>query len=402
VDISGYPAWIDSGPQHNPRFAAIDKFEQGYELMHRLWPGLMLTVCLTLLLPTAGQVHAEGIAVPNPGSDLWREVRQRSQPLPPRGQSSAPGLAVLQEIQQRRLTEAPAGRTQLAGAGAGGVFINSLGDTWRRIRMEQLLPIGGYVIGGALLLVLLFYLIRGRVPIQAGPSDKKLFRYSPYERLIHWFIAFNFLLLALSGLILLFGRSLLLPWMGAELFSAIASASKEGHNLFGPLFLLALALIFFQFVRRNIYQKGDLTWLLRGGGVIGKKHVPSNFFNMGEKTMFWMLILVGGVTAISGLVLLFPVLGQGREMMALSHLAHAVTAIVMVTVIIGHIYIGTVGMEGALEGMRTGYCDLNWAREHHDWWAEKCEARGEAVSAEEVARARGEVSPAHIAEEPGP
>ncbi|MCB1760590.1 MAG: formate dehydrogenase subunit gamma [Gammaproteobacteria bacterium] len=369
--------------------------------MHRLWPGLVLLLCLCSSLNVAGQTGSEGIAVPNPGSELWREVRQRSQPLPPGGQSEAPGLALLQEIRQRRLSEMPVGRSQLAGSGAGAVFINSLGDTWRRLRMERLVPIGGYLLGGALLLVLLFYLIRGRVPIRAGRSQHKLYRYSPYERLIHWFIAFNFILLALSGLILLFGRSLLLPWMGPQLFSAVASASKEGHNLFGPLFLLALALIFLQFVRRNIYQKGDLTWLLRGGGVIGKKHVPSNFFNMGEKTMFWMLILVGGVTALSGLVLLFPLFGQGRELMALSHLAHAVTAIVMITVIIGHIYIGTIGMEGALEGMRTGYCDLNWAREHHDWWAQKCEERGETVSAEDVARARGEVSPAHIAEERG-
>lgn len=352
--------------------------------MHRVWPGLALTFCLSLLLVGVERVYAEGIAVPNPGSDLWREVRQRSQSAPAKGQNAAPGLALLQEIQQRSLTESATGRSQVAGS-SSGVFINTLGDTWRRVRMEQLLPIGGAVIGGALVLVLLFYTIRGRVPIHAGPSDKKLLRYTGYERSIHWFMATAFLLLAFSGLVLLLGREILLPWMGAELFSAIAGFCKESHDLLGPLFLLALVLVFIKFVRRNIYQRGDLTWLLRGGGIIGKKHVPSNFFNMGEKTLFWMLILVGGVTAASGVMLLFPIFGQGREFLALSHLAHAITALVMIIVIIGHIYIGSIGMEGALEGMKTGYCDLNWAREHHDWWAQKCEEQNLTIPNEEIA-----------------
>ena len=301
-------------------------------------------------------------SVTNPGTDLWREVRQRELPA--------------------------VGTSQVQGVNSG-VLINYYGEVWRKFRMEQLIVYGGYALGGMLLFVILFYLIRGRVPILAGPSDKKLFRYTTYERIIHWFSAFVFLFLALSGLILMFGRSYLLPWMGPEAFSLLASASKEGHNLFGPLFILALAMLFFKFARRNIYQRGDLTWLLKGGGVIGKKHVPSNFFNMGEKSWFWMLILVGGVTAASGLFLVFPVFGQGREWMSLAHAAHTITALALMMVAIGHIYIGTIGMESASEGMRTGYCDLNWAREHHDWWAQRCEEKGEVVSAEEAATHHG-------------
>ncbi len=300
-----------------------------------------------------------------PAAELWRDVRQRG-----------------------TVTE---GRTQVKGVDSDKL-INAHGDRWRQFRVQQLIPIGGYALGGVLAALALFYLVRGRVPVEGGLTDRKLLRYTHYERTIHWFIAGLFIFLALSGLILLFGRPLLIPLIGKEAFSVLASASKEGHNLMGPLFLLALVLIFFRFVRRNIYQKGDLTWLLRGGGVIGSKHVPSNFFNMGEKTMFWMLVFVGGAIVASGLVLLSPVFGQGREWMELAHVGHTVGAVLMIAVILGHIYIGTIGMEGAIEGMKTGYCDLNWAKEHHDLWATQAEQRGEVVSNEEAARKRGDVA----------
>lgn len=302
------------------------------------------------------------IQIPNPAVGLWREVRQRD--------------------------VAGVGTTQVKGVDTGAL-INPYGDQWRHFRMQQLLPYGGYLLGGMLLLLLLFYLVRGRIHLEAGRSGKKLFRYSVYERTIHWFMASLFLFLALTGLILLFGRSLILPLTGPELFSVLASASKEGHNLFGPIFMLALLLMFFQFVRRNIYERGDLTWLLKGGGIIGKTHLPSNFFNMGEKTLFWMLILVGGTIIASGLLLVFPLFGQGRVIMGLSHVAHGIGAVVMITAVLGHIYIGSIGMEGAIDNMKTGYCDLNWAREHHSNWAERCEQNGDVLTDEQVARAQG-------------
>lgn len=327
-----------------------------------------LVLLFPLLLPTVvvaadAVEQAQSIPVPNPGAELWREVRQRD------------GIAV--------------GKTQVAGVDSGAL-INPYGETWRNFRMLQLIPYGGYLLAGMLLLLVLFYFIRGKVKVNAGMGDKKLFRYSLYERMIHWFIASVFLFLALTGLILLFGRSLLIPLIGQELFSLLASASKEGHNLFGPVFAVALLLVFFRFVRRNIYQRGDLTWLLKGGGIIGKGHVPSNFFNMGEKSMFWLLVLVGIVIVGSGLVLVFPLFGQDRISMELAHVSHAITTLLMVVVIMGHIYIGSVGMEGALDGMTTGYCDLNWAREHHEQWAERCEQEGEVVMQTEVSRLRGE------------
>ncbi len=331
----------------------------------------LLGFCLILFSPLVDAEEGATARLPtvqqmNPAAQFWGDVRQRTEPA--------------------------SGRTQVSGVETG-VLINATGDRWRHFRMQQLIPIGGYLLAGVVLSLLAFYLIRGRVPVEGGMSDRKLLRYTSYERMIHWFIATLFLFLAITGLILMFGRSLLIPLFGKEGFSILASAAKEGHNLMGPLFLLALVLVFLQFVRRNIYQKGDLSWLLRGGGIIGKKHVPSNFFNMGEKTMFWLLVFVGGLIGISGLVLVFPILGQGREIMALAHVGHAVGAVFMLMVILGHIYIGSVGMEGAIEGMKTGYCDLNWAKEHHDLWARKAEENGEILSNEAVEKIRGRQNP---------
>ena len=320
--------------------------------------GLVLLLApVPALFADSGAELSEGIAVPNPATDLWRAVRQRDQ--------------------------AGTGITQVTGVDSA-VLINPYGDQWRRYRMEILLPVAGYMLLGAFLLTLTVYLARGKVRIRSGVSAQRLFRYEVYERILHWSMAVTFLFLAITGLVLLFGRTLLLPWMGQELFSYLASASKESHDFVAPLFLLLLILFCVRFIRRNIYQKGDLTWLLRGGGIFGKKHVPSNFFNMGEKCIFWMLILVGGIVAASGLVLLFPIFSQGREWLELSHIAHSIGAIVMTTVIIGHMYIGSIGMEGAIDGMKTGYCDLNWAREHHDLWAQQCEEKGKVLSQNQV------------------
>lgn len=326
-------------------------------LLHKLLAWGLLVFLFALAMPATALAESgdsvRAAIVDNPGADLWREVRQRD------------GIAE--------------GRSQVKSMDSG-MLINPYGDQWRKFRMGQLLPFASYLLVGMLILVTFFFLLRGRIPVAAGESGKKLFRYTLYERAIHWFTAVIFLSLALTGLTLLFGRSLLLPWMGAEMFSVIATLFKETHDLLGPLFLVAVLLMFVQFVGRNIYEKGDLTWLLKGGGIIGKGHVPSNFFNMGEKSLFWMLILVGGVIAASGLMLLFPIFNQGRVLLEFSHVAHGIATVVMTAAVIGHIYIGTIGMEGVLDGMTTGYCDLNWAREHHNHWAGECEARGEVIT----------------------
>ena len=234
-----------------------------------------------------------------------------------------------------------------------------------------------------------FLRLRGKILIEGGLSGRMVSRFTDYERIVHWTLAIVFLFLAITGLILLLGRPLLIPVFGKGAFSLLASASKEGHNLFGPLFLISLIMMLISFVKRNIYEKGDLTWLLKGGGFIGDGHVSGGFFNMGEKTWYWMVILIGLVIAVSGLILVFPNFGQARVMMELSHVVHVAAALVLMTVSVGHMYMGSIGTEGSLEGMKTGYVDINWVEAHHDRWAKECHDNKQVISAAEFARLQG-------------
>ena len=327
----------------------------------------------------AGQAPpASLIVVPNPGADLWRAVRGRPEGAPTFVPEKGLGEIV-------RPPSAPVHSTQVRGVDAG-VLINPVGEAWRQFRMERLVPYAAAAIGGVLAILLLFRVFRGRVPVEGGLSGKMLFRFGVYERALHWFLAIVFLFLAATGLVLLFGRVALKPLLGPEWLGVVGSAAKAGHNLFGPLFLVAVLLMLARFLRENIYAKGDLTWLLRGGGMIGKKHVTGGFFNMGEKTWYWFVILAGLAVSVSGLVLLFPNFGQERQWMTLSHLVHALGAVLLFAVALGHIYLGSIGTEGTLEGMKSGYVDLNWAASHHDRWAEKCVKEGAVRTPEEFER----------------
>ena len=299
----------------------------------------------------------------NPGAQLWLDVRQR-------------------ETQIK-------GVSQVKGMDAG-VLINTNGERWRRFRMEQLIPAVGVVFGAVLGLILLYHLIKGGVPIAAGFSGKYLCRFKDIDRLLHWSVALLFIFLAITGLILLTGRVVLIPLLGPELFAALASASKEGHNLFGPLFLVGIIGLFIRFISKNFLGKGDIGWLFRAGGFLGGKHPTAGFFNMGEKIWFWLVILVGLVISATGLILEFPFFGQDRTLMELALVLHGVGAGLLIAGSFGHIYVGTAGMPGSLSSMTTGYVDLNWARQHHNLWAEECESRDEVLSKSEFERSRGE------------
>ena len=330
---------------------------------------LSLIFCLSLpslagaSQPGENKDFPRGVSTVNPGADLWREVRQRDLPM--------------------------SGTSQVKGV-ESGVLINVQGDRWARFRMNYLAEYAPMVLLAVLVLLAVFYALRGKVGIEGGLSGRMVHRFTDYERIVHWTLAILFLFLALTGLILLLGRSLLIPLFGQQVFALLASASKEGHNLFGPIFLVSLLMMLFSFARRNIYEKGDLTWLLKGGGFIGKGHVSGGFFNMGEKTWYWMVILVGLVISISGLILVSPNFGQGRVVMEISHVVHVVGAVLLIAVSIGHMYMGSFGTEGSSEGMKTGYVDINWAEAHHDRWARQCREEDSILSPEEYARLQGQ------------
>lgn len=302
------------------------------------------------------------IMVPNPSTDLWRAVRQR---------------------------EAPAtGSTQVRGVETG-TLIDRSGDDWRNYRRNDFIGNAGLFIAAVAGLIMVFYVIRGRIRIPGGRSGRRIKRFPDIDRTIHWFTAILFIFLALTGLTLLFGRFVILPVFGADAFSVVASASKEGHNLFGPLFLVSIILLFVRFAAKNIPRLRDITWLVKGGGIIGNAHASAGFFNAGEKIWFWAVILLGLAVSITGLVLVFPVLGQGREIMQLALIVHGIAAVLFIAGSFGHIYIGTIGTEGSLESMTTGYVDESWAEAHHDLWYEEVKSQGAAGTAGPAAHQPG-------------
>lgn len=322
--------------------------------MTRIFVLMLALVLIAPLVPYALAYIAPGNN-PNPGADLWREVRQRDAEV----FGDAPGL------------------TQARGVDSA-FLINKQGEDWRLFRMEKLVPIGAWVLAGMLAVIAVFYLLRGRVMIAGGRSGMVVERFTVAQRVVHWFIAGLFVLLAVSGLVLLYGRFVLIPILGPEGFSATASACKEAHNLFGPLFPFAVFAVIFYYGRGNAFHLVDLKWFLHGGGLFSKHgHAGSEKYNGGQKVWFWLIVVFGTIISISGYVLDFPVFGQGRQVMELAHISHGVLAIVMIAVAFGHIYIGSIGMEGALESMTTGEVDVNWAREHHDLWLEEMERAGE-------------------------
>jgi formate dehydrogenase subunit gamma len=249
------------------------------------------------------------------------------------------------------------------------------GRDWRHFHEVTLRWIGGIVIIGTLAALIGFYLWRGMVRIESGRSGRTIVRFNGFERFVHWMTATCFIILALSGLNITFGKPLLLPLIGAESFTAWSQFAKYAHNYLSFPFTIGVFLIFLMWVGGNIPNRVDVEWLKRGGGIVGHDHPPANRFNAGQKMIYWIVVLGGGAVAVSGYVLMFPFYGTDIASMQVAQIAHAIVAVLFVAAMIGHIYIGTVGMEGAFEAMGSGTVDVNWAKEHHNLWLEEEQAR---------------------------
>ncbi|MCB1520009.1 MAG: formate dehydrogenase subunit gamma [Hyphomicrobiaceae bacterium] len=285
-----------------------------------------------------------------------------------------------------RIRHGQAGESVLTG-GERGVLIQSAGEAWRLLRNDQVVRYGGQMLLAVIAAIALFFLVRGRIRIDNGRSGRVIPRFSLAQRIAHWFAAVLFVLLAISGLVILFGKSLLMPVLGPQGFALVASAAMQGHNLFGPLFLPAVLAILVLFIKGNAPRLVDLSWLAKGGGLFGG-HASSYKYNAGQKIWFVLTIVLGLAISVSGIVLLFPDTLADRSQAQLANLAHGIAAVIFIAVGIGHAYIGSIGMEGAFEAMAQGTVDENWAREHHDLWY--AEHSGEATTD----RKRAEVSAA--------
>lgn len=286
--------------------------------------------------------------------------------------------------------------TQVKGP-ATDVFIQDGGVDWYMLRRGPVITYGGSAIIAIVVLLAIFYFVRGRVGIEGGRSGVTIERFKAIERFGHWLIAGSFIALALTGLITLMGRSFLIPVMGKDAFSVLADGSKWLHNNVAWAFMLGLVLTCVIWLKHNIPNKLDWQWFKAGGGFVGNTHPSARKFNGGQKIVFWTVMVLGFAVSLSGLSLLFPfqmplfaetfsfinsILGTDlptaltpQEEMQYANIWHASVALLMMVAIIAHIYIGTIGMEGAFEAMGKGQVDINWAHQHHDLWAEEIEAK---------------------------
>ncbi len=251
------------------------------------------------------------------------------------------------------------------------VLMQPAGRQWNYFHEVILHWLGAIVILGMIVALGAAYLILGRLRISKGRSGQKLRRFNAFERFSHWLTAISFVVLGLTGLNITFGKILLLPMIGPEAFSGESQLAKYIHNFVSASFVIGLVLIVAIWIKDNIPQKVDIEWIRQGGGFIKSKHAPSGRFNAGEKLVFWFALGGGVAVIISGYLLMFPFYVTNIAGMQLAQVVHAIVAVLFIAVIIAHIYIGTLGMEGAFEAMATGDVDLNWAKEHHDVWLEE-------------------------------
>jgi len=310
-------------------------------------------VCAALLLPAASYLlpagtvaHAQVAAGENNRANFWRAVR-----------------------------EGGAGYSAVA-ASESGQFINNGGQNWRQFRNGIIANYGGWAIIASLLALILFYAVRGKIKIAGERSGLTLPRWQTWERVMHWYTAALFVLLAVTGLSMLFGRVVLIPLLGAQGFALWANFSINAHNIAGPFFSLGVLAMLVFWLKNNIPNAVDLQWLKAGGGIIGNAHPSAGKANGGEKIWFWIVILLGLVAVcLSGLALIGWLaqfgLSDERATMQLMHQIHAIAALIWIVVFFGHAYIGTLGTEGALEGMTTGRVSVEWAQQHHDLWYEE-------------------------------
>jgi formate dehydrogenase subunit gamma len=263
-----------------------------------------------------------------------------------------------------------------------GVLVQSGGETWRQIRNGPMTFYGGWLTIAVLLIIAALYFAKGPVKLHDKPTGRLIRRFSTTEQIVHWSTAISFCILGISGLIMLFGKHILLPVIGYTLFAWLTALGKNLHNFVAPFFIVAVLVMVFMWLRDNLPRAYDWQWFRKAYAFFMRgEHIPSGRFNAGEKGWFWFGVVgLSIVVSWSGLILLFPNFDQTRAVMQDAWIWHASAAILYIAMSLGHIYMGTIGVEGAYGNMRTGYTDETWAREHHEIWYDDVKS-GKAASA---------------------
>jgi formate dehydrogenase subunit gamma len=336
------------------------------KLRRMIW-SIALVLGLSMVLPLTGLLLTE--------APVGQAVAQQSEEAVEQARADR----VRTEEQRREFWRQARGGMQGYSAVTGpetGVLIQSGGDVWRSVREGPLLRWGGIGLVVVLAAIILFHLVAGAVKLEER-SGRTITRWTLFERVIHWYTAILFIILAITGLSLMFGRSLLIPVMGKEAFAAWAGLAKPVHDWLAVPFVVGLVLMVVPWIGQNIPRSHDLRWIKLGGGYIDKsKHAPADFVNAGEKIWFWLLLIGGIVLVWSGFYLLFPNFGWERGTMQFAHIAHAISGVALIAFSLGHIYLGTLGNQGTFEGMWTGEVDENWAKHHHSLWYDEIKRQG--------------------------
>jgi formate dehydrogenase subunit gamma len=251
-----------------------------------------------------------------------------------------------------------------------GVLVQSAGDTWRRIRNGPVTFYGGWMLVIVGLIIAALYFAKGPVKLHDKPTGRMVQRFTPFEQMVHWTTAISFCILGISGLIMLFGKHILLPIIGHTLFAWLTALGKNLHNFVAPVFMVAVLIMIVMWLRDNLPRAYDFAWLAKAWRFFLKgEHIPSGRFNAGEKGWFWIgVVALSVVVSWSGLILLFPNFDQTRAVMQTAWIWHATAGLIYIAISLGHIYMGTIGVEGSYRSMREGQVDETWAREHHEYW----------------------------------
>ena len=344
-----------------------------------------LIVGALLALPVSAWAQAPAAPAAAPQGAVQGEVKPATppaaaQPAAPAAQPAAPAPAV-----PKGSLAAPGWNNPPSWGGVSekpqyasvpgretNVLIQGAGREWRALRNGPLTQAGGWILVIVLALLTVFYLVKGPIKLHERPTGRLIERFNAVERAAHWTTAITFVVLALTGIVMFFGKHVILPWLGYTGFSWLTQISKNLHNFLGPLFMFAILVTFLLYVKDNMVTGEDWKWLTRIGGVFKGQEYPSGRFNMLEKLWFWIgLVVLGVVMSVTGVILDFPNWNQGREVMQLSNVIHIIAGVLFIAGALGHIYIGTIGMEGAYRSMRDGYVDEAWAKEHHETWYEE-------------------------------
>ncbi|MDJ0821352.1 MAG: formate dehydrogenase subunit gamma [Paracoccaceae bacterium] len=387
----------------------------------------LFAFCFALALPATAQ-EAEPTAPAAPdrsvtgGAQTLEDILRRQQGLEvdPRGEAligddTAAGMA--QQLGTlggasdsevwRALRYGYDGVEVSAGGPVARVLMQDGGMAWYEFRSGPLATYGGWLLLGTIGALLLFYLLRGRIMVDGEKTGRTVTRFQAFERFSHWLLAGSFILLGFTGLFVKYGRDYIAPYLGKEFNATLLEASKYIHNNVSWAFMIALVFVFFLWVWHNIPNRHDITWFAQAGGIVGSKHPPAKKFNAGQKIIFWSVIILGGSISASGLSLLFPYelpmfaktfvilndigvpgwLGMApfpiemspQEEMQFAQAWHAIVSFVLMAIIIAHIYIGSVGMEGAYDAMGSGEVDEAWAEQHHSLWLEELREKEKAA-----------------------